>query len=47
MELVLDDFSGAGLEQQGSCGGEGGGGCCRGAAEARQCSGVFSVHSGQ
>ena len=34
--LVFDDFSGAGLEQQGSRGGEGGGGCCRGAAEARE-----------
>ena len=35
MESVLDDFW-AGLEQQGSCGGEGGSGCCRGAAEARE-----------
>ena len=34
MELVLADFSGAGLEQQESCGGDRGGGCCRGAAEA-------------
>ena len=25
----------------------GGGGCCRGAAEAMECSGVASVHSGQ
>ena len=45
MELVLDYFSGPGLEQQGSCGGEGG--YCRGAPEVRECSSVFSVHSGQ
>ena len=37
MELVLEDFSGAGLEQQGNCRGEGGGGYGRGAPEAREC----------
>ena len=37
---------GAGLKQQESCREEGSGGCCRGAAEARECSAVFSVHSG-
>ena len=58
MELVLEQqgncraeggsgLGGAGLEQQGSFGGEGGGRCCRGAAETRECSGVISVHSGQ
>ena len=36
-------FRWAWLEQQGSCRGEGGGGF----VEARECSGVFSVHSGQ
>ena len=46
MEFVLDDFW-TGREQQRRCGGEGGGGYCRGAAEARECSCVFSVHSGQ
>ena len=33
------------MEQSGSRAGEGGGRCYRGAAEARECSGVFRMHS--
>ena len=37
---------GLGWSSREAAGGDGGGGCCRGAAEAREYSGMFSVHSG-